>query len=176
VFRDLYWHTSAGGANNSLSTFGWATSLTGVLNLPIGKDTMSGEVGYGEGGGAFLAVDENAAADAVWTAGASRTLDTIKSGLVAATFTHWWSDVLRTNITGSYFDQVNRSRDFGPSTNGQFDFQNQQKSAYTAHVNLIWSPVPQTNFGVEFIRVQGKLQDGQTSEGTRLQASAQFKF
>lgn len=176
VFRDLYWHTVAGGANNSLSTFGWATSLTGVLNLPIGKDTMSGEVGYGEGGGAFLAVDENAAADAVWTAGASRTLDTIKSGLVAATFTHWWSDVLRTNITGSYFDQVNRSQDFGPSTNGQFDFQNQQKSAYTAHVNLIWSPVPQTNFGVEFIRVQGKLQDGQTSQGTRFQASAQFKF
>jgi hypothetical protein len=48
--------------------------------------------------------------------------------------------------------------------------------AYTVHVNLIRSPVPQTNFGIEFIRVQGKLQDGQTSEGTRFQASAQFKF
>jgi len=48
--------------------------------------------------------------------------------------------------------------------------------AYTVHVNLIRSLGPQTNFGIEFIRVQGKLQDGQTSEGTRFQVSAQFKF
>jgi len=50
------------------------------------------------------------------------------------------------------------------------------KSAYTAHANLIWSPVPQTNFGVEFIRMQGKLQDGAKGELTRVQMSAQFKF
>ena len=89
---------------------------------------------------------------------------------------HFWNDTLRSNVTGSYFRQQNRSGDFGPTNSEQFNFLNEQRSAHTVHVNLIWSPVPQTNFGVEFIRVQGKLQDGQTSEGTRLQASAQFKF
>jgi len=176
VLRDIYWHQGIDGTNNNLSTFGWAASLTGTFNVPIGKDGLSWEIGYGDGGGAFLAVDEAGAPDAVWTGGASRTLKTIKSGLVAATYTHFWTDTLRSNVTGSYFRQQNRSGDFGPTSSEQFNFQNEQKSAYTVHVNLIWSPVPQTNFGLEFIRVQGKLQDGQTSEGTRLQASAQFRF
>ena len=176
VLRDIYWHQGIDGSNNNLSTFGWAASLTGTFNVPIGKDGLGWEVGYGDGGGAFLAVDEAGAPDAVWTGGGSRTLQTIKSGLVAATYTHFWNDTLRSNVTGSYFRQQNRSGDFGPTVTEQFNFLNEQRSAYTVHVNLIWSPVPQTNFGVEFIRVQGKLQDGQTSEGTRLQASAQFKF
>ena len=176
VFRDIYWHQGIDGANNNLSTFGWAVSLTGSIKVPIGKDTVGWEVGYGDGGGAFIAVDEANAPDAVWTGGKSRTLQTIKSGLVAANYTHYWSDTLRSNVTGSYYRQQNRSGDFGPTFPEQFDFLNEQKSAYTVHVNLIWSPVPQTNFGVEFIRVQGKLQDGQTSEGTRFQASAQYRF
>jgi hypothetical protein len=95
---------------------------------------------------------------------------------VAANYTHYWTDTLRTNVTGSYFQQQNRASAFGGNSTEVFNFLNQQKSAYTAHVNLIWSPVPQTNFGIEFIRVQGKLQDGQTSQGSRFQASAQFKF
>lgn len=176
VFRDIYWHQGIDGGNNNLSTFGWAAALTGTLNVPIGKDTVGWEIGYGDGGGAFLAVDENSAPDAVWSGGHSRTLHTIKSGLVEANYTHFWNDTLRSNVTGSYFQQRNRGGDFGPGFTGAFNLLNEQKSAYTVHVNLIWSPVPQTNFGVEFIRVQGKLQDGQTSEGTRLQASAQFKF
>ena len=176
VLRDLYWHQGFDGSNNNLSTFGWAASFTGTWNVPIGKDGLGWEVAYGQGGGAFIATDEAGAPDAVWTGGASRTLQTIKSGLVAATYTHFWNDTLRSNLTGSYFRQQNRSGDFGPTVTEQFNFLNEQKTAYTIHLNLIWSPVPQTNFGVEFIRVQGKLQDGQTSEGTRLQASAQFKF
>ena len=176
VLRDIYWHQGTDGSNNNLSTFGWAASLTGTWNVPIGKDGLSAEFAYGDGGGAFIASDAGAAPDAVWTAGASRTLKTIKSWLVSANYTHFWTDTLRTNITGSYFQQQNRAGDFGATENGQSNFFNQQRSLYTAHVNLIWSPVPQTNFGIEFIRVQGKLEDGQKSEGTRMQASAQFKF
>ena len=176
VFRDIYWHQGIDGSNHNLSTFGWAVSLTGTANVPIGKDTVGWEVAYGDGGGAFIAADESSAPDAVWSAGARRTLHTIEAGLVAVNYTHFWNDTLRTNVTGSYFEQHNRAGDFGTSENAQFNFQNEQKSAYTVHVNLIWSPVPQTNLGVEFIRVQGKLQDGQTSEGSRIQASAQFKF
>ena len=75
------------------------------------KDGLGWEIGYGDG--AFLAVDEAGAPDAVWTGGSSRTLQTIKSGLVAATYTHFWNDTLRSNLTGSYFRQQNRSGDFG---------------------------------------------------------------
>ena len=182
VFRDLYWHQGTDGTNNNLSTFGYAVSLTGGFNVPIGKDAISWEIAYGDGGGAFIASDVAGAPDAVWTAGKSRTLDTIESGLVFGGYTHFWNDTLRSNVAGSYFEQRNRASDFVDPTSlatrerGEFNFQNQQKSAYTAHVNLIWSPVPQTNFGIEYVRVHGKLEDGQTSSASRFQASAQFRF
>ena len=38
------------------------------------------------------------------------------------------------------------------------------------------NPVPQTNFGVEFIRMQGKLENNQSGDLTRVKMSAQFKF
>ena len=93
---------------------------------------------------------------------------------MSANYVHFWTDTLRSNVAGSLWRQSNTSL-VNNTPGGSFEEVLWQR-AYTGHVNLIWSPVPQTNFGVEFMHIQGKLQDGQTGELTRVQLSAQFKF
>lgn len=187
VVRDLYWHTgtsvTSGGVSDS--TVGWAVGFSGNWNVPIGKDSLAWEAAYGRGGGRYVNSDgpptpdaflQSICANPFCTAFHERTLKAIPSWLVMANYTHFWSDTLRSNVAGSYWHQDNGkgigSNETTSNTNENFLF----KSTYTIHANLIWSPVPQTNFGAEFIRMQGKLQNGRTGDLTRLQLSAQFKF
>ena len=50
------------------------------------------------------------------------------------------------------------------------------KSADSAHLNLIWSPTTQTNLGLEFIHATRQIENGQSGHLNRLQASAQYAF
>ena len=194
VVRDIYWHTatdvSKGGVKDSL--FGWAIGFSGNWNVPIGKDSLAWEAAYGEGAGRYVTSggpptpdafvtsacpDTDNAADVgdVACPSATRHLKKINSWLVAANYTHFWTDTLRSNIAGSYWRQENNDAVRGSPD----DACNQSllwKDAYTGHVNLIWSPVPQTNFGIEFMRMQGRVESGQKGQLTRVQVSAQFKF
>ena len=207
VFRDLYWHqntnrlrlsglssrgriTSANQDTGNLSSsdFGWAIGIGGNWNVPIGKDSLAWEAAYGKGGGAYVNSDGPPTPDASLSCDdVGCGIKAITSWLVAANYTHFWTDTLRSNIAGSYWHQENGSQPgvcrggVGPCTSGskfddQTDFFFQFKETFTAHANLIWSPVPQTNFGIEYIWMRGKLQDGQKGDLNRVQASAQFKF
>jgi len=182
VIRDIYWHTgtevaTAHGASES--KVGWGVGFSGNWNVPIGKDGLGWEAGYGQGAGRYINSDGPPTPDAfLFNDGAGHnTFHTIPAWLVSANYVHFWNDTLRSNIAGSYWRQQNGFAKGGivgasSSANTLFLF----KETYTAHANLIWSPVPQTNFGVEFIRMQGKLESGQSGAITRVQASAQFKF
>jgi hypothetical protein len=48
--------------------------------------------------------------------------------------------------------------------------------AWTVHVNLIWSPVPQVDTGVEWIRMQAERQNGLKANTNRMMVSTKFKF
>ena len=181
VARDLYWHDGVGHADNAnSSTFGWAIGFSGNWNVPIGKDSVAWEAAYGQGGGRYVNSDGPPTPDAffIHTDGpglGSQNLKAIPSWLVMANYTHFWTDTLRSNVAGSYWRQDN-----GDATKSTLSSSSNQaklfKQTYTIHANLIWSPVPQTNFGVEFIRMQGKLENNQSGDLTRVQMSAQFKF
>ena len=189
VLRELYWHDGFASAppaeGASSSTFGWGLGFSGTWNVPIEKDALSWEVAYGEGAGRYINSDGPPTPDAFWTssfdtvggvATRERVLKAIPAWLVNANYVHFWTDELRSTIAGSYWHQDNKNGIGANQSNSNDNLSLLWKSAYTAHVNLIWSPVPQTNFGVEFIRMQGKLESGQKGELTRLQVSAQFKF
>ena len=191
VLRDLYWHNGVSEKTfhgSSKSEFGWAIGFSGNWNVPIGKDSVAWEVAYGEGAGRYVNSDGPPTPDAfifdqcgsppgVCTPGRT-TMHSIPSWLVAANYTHFWTDTLRTNIAGSYWRQDNDFATNASHTGSCSSNINNSlfKQTYTAHANLIWSPVPQTNFGIEFIRMQGKLESGRSGDLTRIQASAQFKF
>jgi hypothetical protein len=90
--------------------------------------------------------------------------------LASVNYTHYWTDTLRRNAAFSYWHQDKQT--FDELSDRLFMF----KDSFTAHGNLIWSPVPNTNFGVEYIWMKGRLTDGQTGELNRVQVSAQFSF
>jgi len=179
VMRDVYWHNGINSLSDgkSASTFGWGIGFSGNWNVPIGKDSVAWEVGYGQGAGRYINSDGPPTPDAFMlnnSVGDRTSLQTIPAWLVSANYTHFWTDTLRSNVAGSYWHQDNNK--LVSDTPGSCLESNLFKSTYTAHANLLWSPVPQTTFGVEFMRMQGKLQSGQTGDLTRIQMSAQFKF
>jgi len=50
------------------------------------------------------------------------------------------------------------------------------RGAQSAHLNLVWSPVPQANLGVELIHARREVQGGLSGSLDRVQASAQYLF
>jgi hypothetical protein len=50
------------------------------------------------------------------------------------------------------------------------------KRTRSAHVNLIWSPVANTDIGVEYIRADRETEDGASGRLDRVQVSAKYAF
>ena len=192
VARDVYWHTgtdsSATESGASQSLFGWAIGFSGNWNVPIGKDSVAWEAAYGQGAGRYVNSDGPPTPDAFLLQDSDslgspgeggRQLKRISTWLIAANYTHFWTDTLRSNVAGSYWHQDNSKATDSvqqASSSAVAARNNNYKSAWTAHANLIWSPVPQTNFGVEYSRMRATLENGRQGNENRLQLSAQFKF
>jgi len=83
-----------------------------------------------------------------------------------AAYRHYWFDQLRSNLVLSTASESNPAG--APA--------NTNKSTASAHVNLIWSPVANTDLGVEYIFADRKTQDGLKGNLNRLQASAKYAF
>ena len=50
------------------------------------------------------------------------------------------------------------------------------KAAQSIHANLIWTPVANSDLGVEYIHATRKTEDGQSGHLNRIQASAKYAF
>ncbi len=81
-------------------------------------------------------------------------------------YRHFWSDDLRSNLVLSSASQSNPAGTPGGTS----------RSTHSAHVNLIWSPVANTDLGVEYIYADRETDDGLKGHLNRLQASAQYTF
>jgi len=81
-------------------------------------------------------------------------------------YRHFWNDTLRSNVVLSSASASNPAGTPG-STN---------RSTQSAHVNLIWSPVANTDVGVEYIVANRRTEDGASGHLNRLQASAKYTF
>ena len=83
-----------------------------------------------------------------------------------AAYRHYWFDQLRSNLVLSTASESNPAG-APASTN---------KSTASAHVNVIWSPVANSDLGVEYIYADRKTEDGLRGHLNRLQASAKYAF
>jgi hypothetical protein len=83
-----------------------------------------------------------------------------------AAYRHFWNDTLRSNVVLSGASESNPAG-APASTN---------RSTQSAHVNLIWTPVANTDLGVEYILASRKTEDGLSGHLNRLQASAKYTF
>jgi hypothetical protein len=180
---------------------GWAVEATGHLNT-FGKDSLKAQAMYGKGIGSYMSnmgqnagleVDSTNASGAPCTVGgvvggASAQLASacagVKVGFAQAigaylAYTHWWTGELRSTLNAG-FEHLNHPNVItANATQNGLD-----KTHIGAVLNLIWSPVPQVDFGIEYIWVQRVTQaptgtpGSNTNKGymNRLESMAVFKF
>jgi len=147
------------------STFGWGLLAAGVLHLGevsdiFGQDSLQANFTYGDGVGRYLinGFNQDARLDT------NGSLDTIRSWGVAASYTHYWTDELRSNIVYGHYD----TESFAPDATDTLD---------SIHVNLMWTPVDQVQFGLEWMYgMRGFGDSDLDNDAQRIQFAAQFLF
>jgi hypothetical protein len=157
---------------------GWGTYLTGHLNT-FGKDTLRGGVMIGQALGHYDS-DMGAAAgiETNSTVASSTAVTKPLSYGANASYTHWWTDQLRSTVMGGYSHVNVNTSSIITTAAGQ---NNADKTHIGETVNLIWSPVPQVDLGIEYDHIT-RIVAGPTatvqSRGNlnRVEAMTVFKF
>jgi hypothetical protein len=83
-----------------------------------------------------------------------------------AAYRHYWSDQLRSNLVLSSASENNPAG--SPTATN--------KSTRSAHLNLIWSPVANSDLGLEYIYADRETEEGLRGHLNRIQASAKYAF
>jgi len=141
--------------------WGGALSVAGVIPT-IGKDDIRFTASAGNAIGRY---SNGFFPDGV-VVGADGRIHLAKQWGWFAAYRHFWNDRLRSNFVLSAASE-NNPADSPASTN---------KSTRSAHVNLIWNPVPNTDLGMEYIYGFRETEDGLKGHLNRLQASAKYAF
>ncbi len=148
----------AGGAEREMA---FALSLSGKVNM--GKNDFRWMVSGGPGIGRYLGL--NTTNDAVLNA--SGELDTIDAYGGFVSYRHHWNDQWRSNFTYSMLSVDNDTNLTGFGVN---------KSASSAHVNLIYQATPHLRFGMEYIYAKRELESGASGNMNRVQFSTVLGF
>jgi len=141
-------------------TWGGAVSVAGVIPT-IGKDdtrfTLSAGNGIGRYSNGFFP-------DAV--VGTDGQVRLPRQWGWYAAYRHFWTDTLRSNLVLSSASESNPAGTAGSAN----------QATRSAHVNLVWSPVPNTDVGIEYIAASRRTEDGASGRLNRIQASAKYTF
>ncbi|GAA5213587.1 DcaP family trimeric outer membrane transporter [Corallincola platygyrae] len=146
-------------ADNDDTTVGYGVSFSG--KIPLGKDDIRFMVTGGSGVGRYLGLNfiNGAVLD---EDGGLEAIDSV-AGFVS--YRHWWGDKWRSNFYVGGIEADNDDQYTGMYAN---------KSAYSAHANLMYSPVPRMTFGVELMYAERELESGDTGDMTRLMFGAKY--
>jgi hypothetical protein len=169
------------------SHWGYQVATSGHLNT-WGRDRLTWYFGYGQGAGTY--------SDDVFVGGPFAYFDSLVCSVVDAlgnfgcsqprnagmdaSYTHNWTDEWRSTVSYGY-SWVSRPNSTATWTTATVAGVNSGLSLledrhYTAHVNLQWSPTPNTNFGIEYQFYHRVVQSGAQGSHHRIETQALFKF
>jgi hypothetical protein len=188
VLRDLYDHgtgnttTPVAGLTTPMnaSTVGWGLGLSGDLHV-LGPDDIIFQINGGDGIGRYVTDSANSPGDSVISAD-GHTLKAVPQWGGILAYQHWWTDKLRSNVEGSVIKTSYPTELFTTTVAGANPaaplgaLGSLNSRLISSHANLIWSPVPPVDLGVEYIWEERRTVAGQIGHIDRLQASAKFKF
>ena len=141
--------------------WGGAIGVNGVI--PIGKaDDVRLSAYYGNAIGRY---STGFFPDALLDANSHIALP--RQWLAMAAVRHFWAANLRSTVALSALQSSNPEGVTAGTAN---------RSAASAHLNLIWSPTPQTNLGLEVLHASREVQNRQSGRLNRVQAAAQYMF
>jgi hypothetical protein len=144
------------------TTTGFGLSVGGLVNV-FERDDVRFQATAGSGLGRYLALNFINGAQIL----DDETLDATPSFNGFVGIRHWWNDQWRSNANYSLFVADN---DPDISSGGV------NKSAWSASVNLIYSPVPTLDFGVEIMHAERELENGSSGSFGRFQFSGKYTF
>jgi hypothetical protein len=140
----------------------WGVSLAGKVAVGD-RDDLRFEINGGKGIGRYIGsnfvndgqLDER---------GRIRPIPVLAS---FASYRHFWTDTLRSNIMYAFQRDWNYRALTGAAENRFTD---------DAHVNLVWTPVQSVDVGAEYIRARRKTEGDQTGTVDRVATFARFGF
>lgn len=146
---------------NQREAWGGAVSLAGKFRT-FDIDNIRFSLNYGDVFGRYASL--NTFEDAALDASGNLRLVNVYGGMVA--YQHWWDKAWRSTIAYG-FEQA----DHPATVSGGMT-----RQAQSVHVNLLWSPVLQATFGLEYIYATRELIDRRDGELSRVQFSSRFNF
>jgi len=159
LYRELAYDNNA-GINDSAS--GYGISLSGKF-LFGNKDDLRWMVSTGSGMGRYIGL--NTANGAVLDMDGN--LHAIDSTGAFLSYRHLWNDKWRSNLTYGYLAVDNDTALTGTSVT---------KNASSWHVNMIYSPQPKLDFGIELLLADREIESGADGDMTRVQFSAKYAY
>jgi hypothetical protein len=148
-------------ANVEDKSFGYGISFSGVIPASRG-DEIQFAVNGGDGIGRYMGFGP---ADGVINDNGD--IETIPQYGGYVGYTHLWNSQWRSNVVASY-RHINNPVEFTGT--------NVEETAYSGHVNLLYSPVAPLMFGIEFLRAQRELESGADGNINRVQFSGKYMF
>ncbi|HLJ63650.1 MAG TPA: DcaP family trimeric outer membrane transporter, partial [Stellaceae bacterium] len=145
---------------------------SGHLNV-FGKDTLRAEVIGGAGLGSYVSdalsgFGNMGAINTNFNTGQSSTVKVFGGNIG---YTHFWTMALRSTVDVGY-DQFTDSK----GILGEAIFDSTDRAHADALANLVWSPVPQVDLGIEYLFVQRRTNGNGSGQENRITAETVFKF
>ncbi len=142
-------------------TWVYAVTLGGKFIL-AGKDNLKWLAGYGAMGryASFNLFNDGTLSDE------GKVEGTDMLALYVA-YQHWWNAQWRSSWALGYGSADTRPEVTGDGVN---------KTFWSSHLNLMWSPTPSTKLGVEYIHANREVENGQEGALNRIQFSGIFFF
>ena len=94
-------------------------------------------------------------------------LEAIDSTGIFGSYRHFWNDKWRSNLTLGYLTVDNDTDLTGMGVTSE---------ATSLHVNLIYSPVPKMDFGIEYMHANREVESGMDGDLDRIQFSAKYAY
>jgi hypothetical protein len=160
ILRQLRYEN--GAADIKDSTTGYGVSASGKFKIGE-RDDFRVMASYGKGMGRYMGL--NTANGAVLDARGD--LHAIKSAGIFGSYRHFWNSAWRSNLTLGYLAVDNDVQYTGTGVT---------KNAKSVHVNLIYSPQPKLDFGIEFMYADREVESGADGDLTRVQFSAKYAY
>jgi hypothetical protein len=170
VFRQLRGELEAqgGGERSTLATEGYGINVSGVMRVPWTRESDRIRFAWnaGRGIGRYIS-DLNSAGgqDAVYD---PATGELVPLDVAAAYFgfEHWWSDTLRSTITGG----------FVWVDNPDFEAPESLRRTERYSLNLAWSPIARLDLVAELLWGRRVNRDGRSGEAGQIQLGSTFRF
>ncbi len=152
--------------NNALdikdSTMGYGLSVSGKLKVGE-RDDFRWMASAGKGMGRYMGL--NTANGAVLDMDGD--LKAIKSWGAFGSYRHFWNQQWRSNLTLGYLSVDNDIERTGTGVT---------RKASSVHANLIYSPLPKLDLGIEFMYAKRKIESDADGDLKRVQFSAKYAY